>query len=440
MTPKKKFSGANWLAIIAFLFVMFISATISVVIFGQIKNDLYKNKDNSVVSSGKVLNRYIIDTYELYYDSGTLKFQEVMNHINELSNDFSSFQVVSVDGNVLFDSSQKDVNERTNLEKSNLSPDIINATSIYTQKTNEKIDYIVVPHVDDWGNHKYSIRYSTNYNDVNEKLDRYRIILIIITFGVDITALLVLILFAYNEKYRIEKAHIRDLANINYIKDEFMGLVSHNLRTPLSVIKGYMSFITDPNSPKEEMKEDIANMGEGVKKLSSLVEDIVFATSILSGGEKFVSEDVNIEKIIGETRLKYDEQIRSKNLQFNYTLEGGETFTGDKKALGRIFDNLIENAVKFDLENGSVDVRLENSSELKITVSDTGVGIESDKLDSIVGFFHRGSDILNYNFEGEGLGLYLTNLIVKHYNGQVHVTSEKDKGSTFEVILKKESK
>ncbi len=100
----------------------------------------------------------------------------------------------------------------------------------------------------------------------------------------------------------------------------------------------------------------------------------------------------------------------------------------------------IENAVKFDLENGSVDVRVENNSELKISVSDTGVGIESAKLDSIVGFFHRGSDILSYNFEGGGMGLYLTNLIVKHYNGQMHVTSEKDKGSTFEVILKKESK
>lgn len=440
MTSKKKFSGANWLAIIAFLFVMFVSATISVVIFGQMKNDLYKNKDNSVVSSGKVLNRYIIDTYELYYDSGTLKFQEIMNHINELSNDFSSFQVVSVDGNVLFDSSQKDVNERTNLEKSNLSPDIINSTSIYTQKTNEKIDYIVVPHVDDWGNHKYSIRYSTNYSDVNEKLDRYEITLIIVTFGVDITALLVLILFAYNEKYRIEKAHIRDLANINYIKDEFMALVSHNLRTPLSVIKGYMSFITDPKSPKDEMKDDIREMGSGVERLSFLVEDIVYATSILSGKEKFVSEEVSIGNLVGEVRLKYDEQIKNKNLQFHYTLDGEENFACDRNALVRILDNLIENAVKFDLENGSVDVRVENNSELKISVSDTGVGIESAKLDSIVGFFHRGSDILSYNFEGGGMGLYLTNLIVKHYNGQMHVTSEKDKGSTFEVILKKESK
>lgn len=440
MTTAKGIKGTNWLVILALFIILFFCVLISFMVYSQIRNDLYKNKEASAVSSGKVLNHYIIDTYELYFNSGTLKFQEVMNHINDINSDFSSFQVIAVDGNVLFDSQFKDFNSNEETKKSDLGSTILGSTEVYTQKTGNRVNYIVAPHIDDWGNHKYSVRYLVNYQDVNEKLDKFKIIFTTVTGAIAVGLISIFIVLIYGEKYKLEKQHTKDLDSINRAKDEFMVLVSHNLRTPLTVIKGYMSFISDPTSPKNELKEDISDMEAGVQRLSSLVEDIVLTTSILSGEEKFVNEEVNLEKIIGEIRLKYDDQIRAKNLKFHYTFEGETTFVGDKKAIGKIFDNLIDNAVKFDMENGSVDVKIENGPKLKILVSDTGAGIESAKLDNIVGFFHRGSDILNYNFEGEGLGLYLTNLIVKHYNGQMHVTSEQDKGSTFEVVLKKEKK
>lgn len=440
MATSRDIKGTNWLVVIALCIVFIFSNLISLFVYSQIKNDLYKNKEAAVVSSGKVLNRYVIDTYELYFNSGTLKFQEVMNNINDLNNDFFSFQIITVDGNILFDSQFKDIKNNDKFNKSDLDSNVLGSTGVYVKNKGSRISYIVIPHVDDWGNHKYSVKYVVNYQDVNEKLNRYLITLFIITAGVNIIAVFVLALFSYNEKYRLEKARINDLSNINRLKDEFMTLVSHNLRTPLSVIKGYMSFISDPKTPRGELKDDINEMEEGVQRFSSLVEDIVFATSILSGEEKFANDEFNLEEIVREIRLKYDDQIKDKKLQFHFTLEGGSKFVGDKKAVSRIFDNLVENAIKFNLKNGSIDVKVENNSELKIIVSDTGVGIDSERLDSIVGFFHRGSDVLNYNFEGEGLGLYLTNLIVKHYNGQMHVTSEKDKGSTFEVTLKKENK
>jgi|GEM_PF-1975736 len=439
MTSDKKISERNWLTILALFLVLSLSVVMSVYIYGQIKSDIYKSKEVSVVSSSNIFSRYIIDTYELYYNSGTLKFQEVMGQIGDINKDFRSFQIIDMDGNMLFDSGVSALSTNEKKIKSELDTNILSSSEVYTKKSGNRIEYIVVPHIDDWGNHKYSVKYHVNYQDANEKLDRFKVIFMLVAGGVLAVMISIFTFLIYDGKYRLAKQHAKDMDSINNIKDEFMVLVSHNLRTPLSVIKGYMSFITDPNSPKEEIAGDIVEMEIGVQKLSSLVEDIVFATSILSGEEKFSSDEVSLEEVVEDIRLKYDSQIKAKSLKFRYASEGEATFVGDRKALGKVLDNLVENAIKFSVEGGSVDVRVTNVSELKVTVFDTGVGIEEDRLDSIVGFFHRGSDVLKYNFEGEGLGLYLTNLIVKHYNGQMHVTSEKDKGSTFEVILKKES-
>ncbi len=238
----------------------------------------------------------------------------------------------------------------------------------------------------------------------------------------------------------LEDANIR-LQSLDKLKSEFISLASHQLRSPLTVIKGYASTLTDGMvgdlTPKQN--EIVRHIYTSAQGLASVVEDFLNVTKIEQGGMKYVFDEVDIRTII--ENLVNDMKIvaEDKHLLFTSTIDESASYIvrADGIKLKQVFLNLIDNSIKYTKE-GFVKVALSvNNTDNAIifSVSDSGVGVSEETKKKLFTKFARGEGgVLNSG--GSGLGLYLAQEIVKAHKGQITLDSEgMDKGSTFTVTL-----
>lgn len=218
------------------------------------------------------------------------------------------------------------------------------------------------------------------------------------------------------------------------LKREFIALSSHNLGTPLSIMQGSVQLIKTTEDPSQ--REQLLHMLEnGIKRLAEFVDDMSAISTLESGGQldaKPITLGSITEPLMEETaafssakRLSFKTELSDANLTVN----------GNLLWLRSCIRNLLDNALKFT-ETGSITLSTKASNGFaQITVADTGIGIEKSELSLLFTKFHRGTDFERYDYDGEGLGLYLTKLIVEQHGGRVEVKSELGKGSTFTVYL-----
>ena len=240
------------------------------------------------------------------------------------------------------------------------------------------------------------------------------------------------------EKVDEQTKNLRELLKT---KDEFLHIVSHQLRTPLTVLRGYLHFWETgalekfPREKQEKIKEYIIVSAE---RLHKIIKDMLKVVD-LEGGRmvaKFEPVDVKklIETIYNETlKLTYEE----KGLYFKMhsTIPEGLTIESDPRFLEIAFQNILDNARKYTLKGG-VDVYLtsENNS-LIIRVKDTGIGFSKEDKERIFGKFIRGERAKNLDPNGTGLGLYVTKKIIETLGGSINIESEGE-GKGSEVIVK----
>lgn len=240
---------------------------------------------------------------------------------------------------------------------------------------------------------------------------------------------------------QLQDANTR-LTSLDTLKSEFISLASHQLRSPLTVIKGYASTLTDgivgDMNPKQQ--EIVRHIYASAQGLASVVEDFLNVTKIEQGGMKYVFEPIDISQIV--TDLASDMRIVAEDKKLTLTASvdenvSGNFVQGDAVKLKQVFLNIIDNSVKYTQE-GFVTISLtKNSDEKTITfaVTDSGIGISDDAKQKLFTKFGRGEGA-SLNAGGSGLGLYLAQEIVKAHNGEIRVDSEGvGKGSRFSVIL-----
>ncbi len=221
----------------------------------------------------------------------------------------------------------------------------------------------------------------------------------------------------------------------NRMKSNFFANMSHELRTPLIGINGFaeilMLELTDPNLKK--MAERIL---EGGVRLSETLNQILDLTKMETDKMEFFSEEIDI---VTEA-TKYVESFRyaaeKKGLEFSLSFNQPDIkFHTDQRALRSIINNLVNNAVKFT-HRGKVSVNIYLISEnLKIEVTDTGIGIPKENHKMIFEEFRQVSEGMNRSFEGTGLGLTLTKKLTERLGGYIALESEPGRGSTFTVVL-----
>jgi signal transduction histidine kinase len=264
--------------------------------------------------------------------------------------------------------------------------------------------------------------------------------------GIFLFVLLISIQFIKNifalekTKDSLEEANIK-LQSLDKLKSEFISLASHQLRSPLTVIKGYASTLTDgivgDLTPKQN--EIVRHIYTAAQGLASVVEDFLNVTKIEQGGMKYVFTLTNIKEIV--TDLSSDMKIAAedKRLSFSSSIdEAGEYITqADGVKLKQVFLNLVDNSIKYTKE-GFVKVTLSENKQDKtiiFSVSDSGVGVSEETKAKLFTKFARGEGGA-LNSGGSGLGLYLAREIVKAHKGQITLESEGlGKGSTFSVML-----
>lgn len=240
------------------------------------------------------------------------------------------------------------------------------------------------------------------------------------------------------QKTQIEKQRVEVLKKIDRLKDEFLANTSHELRTPLNGIIGLSESLKDgaagEMTPKAiENLDMITNSG---KRLSHLVNDILDFSKLKNSDLKLDFRPVDVHAIVDIVLKLSHPLILGKNLKLiNSIPKNIPLAQADENRLQQILHNLIGNAIKFT-KKGKIEINaLEIENQLAISISDTGIGIDEEKFESIFESFEQVDGATAREYGGTGLGLSVSKQLVELHGGDVKVQSEVGKGSTFTFTL-----
>ncbi|MDZ7612085.1 MAG: ATP-binding protein [Candidatus Moranbacteria bacterium] len=237
----------------------------------------------------------------------------------------------------------------------------------------------------------------------------------------------------------------KKLRQLDEAKNEFISIASHQLRTPLTSIKGFISMIMEGDYG--EYSEKIGNALRKIyisnERLIKLVNDLLSISRIEAGRFTFNFRKNNLPQMVSKIMDTFELEAKEKNLRLTYhpPEKEMEDFVFDKEKLQEVISNLIDNAVKYTQE-GKVEVSVkDNPEKARITVSDSGRGMAGNELEAVFEKFRRGSKSTSVDTEGTGLGLYVCQKIVTAHQGKIWAESDgPGKGSRFIVEIPKDLK
>ncbi len=236
----------------------------------------------------------------------------------------------------------------------------------------------------------------------------------------------------------LERA-FEELRQLDTMKSELIQNISHELRTPLTFIKGYVELLRDGElgDLPDAQQSAIEIVADKAEALSRLVDDII---SMLQAGREQIHRAVISLAEIGHAAIQAAQPSAAKaGLALNDEIpENMPPVVGDERRLGQVFDNLLQNAIKFSNPGGTITVRMRaKDSQVLTEVEDTGIGIPASQLPRIFDRFYQVDGTTTRRFGGTGLGLAIVRQIVEAHGGEVGVRSEVDKGSLFFFTLPK---
>jgi signal transduction histidine kinase len=238
--------------------------------------------------------------------------------------------------------------------------------------------------------------------------------------------------------FRLENANEK-LKSLDKLKTEFVSLASHQLRSPLTAIKGYTSMLIegDYGDINPQAKETIDRIMESSNNLTLVVEDLLNVSKIEQGGLKYEMIKFDFSNLVEKTVKDLSITAEKKGLKLIYDTSDDYKYfvTGDEEKLRQVLVNLIDNSMKYTPE-GEIKINLSlNNDKIILSVKDSGVGIPKEIIGKLFEKFSRGEGS-KLNSSGSGLGLYLVKEIVRAHKGRVWVESEGDgKGSNFLVEI-----
>jgi len=221
--------------------------------------------------------------------------------------------------------------------------------------------------------------------------------------------------------------------DLSRLKDEFLSIASHELRTPVTSIKGYTqlakTLIRENDLPTSEEYLDIAL--DQIDRMSRLILELLDVSRIETGRLEIRHEPIGWVQFVRELVHRHHTAISDR--RFHLNVPSTETIVmGDRDRLEQVVGNLLENAVKYSPEGSEIFVDVQDRGDQVVTsVCDRGIGIPSDELSQVFERFHRGRQVSSTNYGGLGLGLYITRQIVDRHGGTIWVESKEGAGTTF---------
>ena len=226
----------------------------------------------------------------------------------------------------------------------------------------------------------------------------------------------------------------------NNAKSDFLSSMSHELRTPLNAIVGLSQVVINTTS-ESETRRDVQEILNSSNNLLELVDGILDINQIDSNNLEINNSNYKMNDLINDIIKMTDRRIENKNISFkaNISSDIPEILYGDKGKIKTIILNLLTNAFKYTNE-GFVELdvncfNIKDKCNLRITVSDTGIGIVPEDIDKIFDKFYRSEENKDSNIDGTGLGLSITKSLVELLDGKITVNSNYGEGSTFTVTI-----
>jgi len=232
------------------------------------------------------------------------------------------------------------------------------------------------------------------------------------------------------------KRVVMDLKRSENLRTEFMNIVAHELKSPVTPIKGYLELIESDKDANEKIK-NWARIGlRNALRLMRLVNDILDVSRLDTDTMRFNMEKISMVEVLNDVAEDMEAAIENKDLKFNKEIPKNlPKILGDKYRLSQVLKNILENAIKFT-DYGSITLRAEKKeNHLLVSVEDTGIGISGDETKKIFTKFYQAYTGEDRKNEGTGLGLFICKEIVKKHKGEIWADSEIGKGSIFTVKL-----
>lgn len=411
------------------------------------------------------------NVFAIYKDSGTLKIKQQIDEFSVLNSNITNVVIVDVNGRVAYshkDSSDVDVNAE---EASTFDP-------LYQVDESGVLHTIVYPYFEASGAHRFSIVYAISDQEIEQAVRKEAMQLLY--FG--IASLLVTMALVYllinkfiivpirqvseqasvisagnleqqilvrghdeiaslgdsvNKMAESLKANIAKLQEVDKVKSEFMMITSHNLRTPLTIIDGYLDNMDLVMGDTEKLMAALKRIGSSVKRLEIFAEDILTISRFELGDESLMTEEVKVGEFIERVTKEFIPTAELKELTFEQHIENAnDILTISAPYIRSAIWNVLDNAAKFTQNNGRVSLVSKTENDFAvITITDSGIGISPEELPNLFTKFHRGTSTLTYDFEGTGIGLYASKVMIERHGGTITASSEPGKGSTFTIKL-----
>ncbi len=225
----------------------------------------------------------------------------------------------------------------------------------------------------------------------------------------------------------------KKLSEIETLSNDFIANVSHEFKTPLATIEGYVTLLQDDKLTNEERKKYTSIILEATHKINNLTSNILKISKLQNQEVEIVKKEYNLSEQIRETIILLEALWDKKNISFDLSLPD-VYINSDIELLQQVWLNIISNAIKFSFENSEISITLSNDFEhITVSITDYGCGMSEDTIVHIFDKFFQGDK--SRSKEGNGLGLSLTKEIIDLCNGTIKVESKLNEGSTFTVIL-----
>jgi len=230
---------------------------------------------------------------------------------------------------------------------------------------------------------------------------------------------------------------LEELAEVNKVKEEFIDIVSHHLRTPLTNLKWATEFLLGRQDLTEENKEYYRIIKENSQRLENLLNDLLIVARLRENGVFRIQEKFSLNELIEEVIRNHRAFADASNIQIETeNLEKPVLLATNRTMLKTILENLINNAITYNKPQGKVKISLKREPKrIIIEVADTGIGISKQDQKYLFQKFYRGSNAAQINTRGTGLGLYIVKKVMKKLGGKVWFKTKLGKGSTFYISL-----
>jgi len=227
---------------------------------------------------------------------------------------------------------------------------------------------------------------------------------------------------------------VEELGSIETLKTDFVSNVSHEMKTPIAIIKNYAQLIRAGRASEEQKKEYAKGIEDAASRLSSLISNILKLNKL---EHQRITPEVKVYDVcrqLCESVLLFEDAMEEKGIEPEADIEDMAMIKADENLMELVWNNLLSNAVKFTEQEGSITIRqTSDEAHVYVSVSDTGCGISKESMKHIFDKFYQGDT--SHSTEGNGLGLALVKRVLELMDGEIRITSEEGKGSCFLVTL-----